>query len=171
VTAAQAGDPTATADLVERFRPLLLSLCRGQPEREDLFQEAVCQLLELVRDYDPSLGVYFGHYLKTKLSWRLRNYRRAARRITRAELPWPEDDDPSWVTLATDSDHLALRLALRQLSARQRLVVLRSYWEDQHAEPIARELGISARAVRALRQRAERRLAALLAPEPQCEAS
>ncbi|GIW11188.1 MAG: hypothetical protein KatS3mg061_2245 [Dehalococcoidia bacterium] len=42
--------PTATADLVERFRPLLLSLCRGQPEREDLFQEAVCQLLELIRD-------------------------------------------------------------------------------------------------------------------------
>ncbi|GIW11187.1 MAG: hypothetical protein KatS3mg061_2244 [Dehalococcoidia bacterium] len=50
-------------------------------------------------------------------------------------------------------------------------MVLRSYWEDQHAEPIARELGISARAVRALRQRAERRLAALLAPERQREAS
>lgn len=161
VAAAQAGDQLAQEALVERFQPLIRSLCRGWPDYEDHYQETTCQFLELVRDYDPTSAVYFGHYIKVKLAWRVRNYRRLIRRRTRPETPLPAPEEA--VAAAPDlAERVDLEAALCHLSARQRDVVIRAYWRDEDAEPIARELGVSPRAVRALRLRAERRLAEIL---------
>jgi RNA polymerase sigma factor (sigma-70 family) len=166
VAAAQAGDRAARETLVESFQPLIRSLCRGWSDYEDHYQEAVCQFLELVREYDQARSVYFGHYMKVKLAWRLRNYRRLLRGRSRPEVPLPaaEHLPAAAPELAEQVD---LQTALQSLSARQRAVVVRSYWQDEGSEPIARDLGVSARAVRALRQRAERRLAELLADDRQ----
>lgn len=121
----------------------------------------VCQFLELVRDYDPSSSIYFGHYIKVKLAWRMKNYRRRIRQRTRPETPLPAPEHA--IAAAPDLiERVDVEIALQRLSARQRDVLIRSYWHDEDAAPIARALGISARAVRALRLRAERRLAALL---------
>ncbi|MFN8531966.1 MAG: sigma-70 family RNA polymerase sigma factor [Dehalococcoidia bacterium] len=161
MTASQAGDRAARDQLVERFQPLIRSLCRGRPEYEDHYQEAVCQFLELVREYQPASQVYFGYYVKVKLAWRLKNYRRLCRRLTRPEAPLPEPD--RIVAAAPDlAERVDLRNALMRLSSRQRDVVIRAYWQDQDSEPIARDLGVSPRAIRALRLRAERRLAEIL---------
>ncbi|GIW06496.1 MAG: hypothetical protein KatS3mg060_1301 [Dehalococcoidia bacterium] len=160
----RAGDLAAREELVERFQPLIRSLCRGWPDYEDQYQEAICQFLELVREYDAASPVYFGHYIKVKLAWRVKNYRRLVRRRTRPEAPLP---DPEHVIAAAPdlAERLDVQAALSRLSDRQRDVVIRAYWHGEDSEPIARDLGVSPRAVRALRLRAERRLAEILADE------
>ena len=164
VTAAQAGDLAAREALVERFQPLIRSLCRGWPDYEEHYQETVCQFLELLRDYDLASPVYFGHYIKVKLGWRVRNYRRLVRRRTRPEAPFDHADHI--VAAAPDlAERLDIQAALQSLSDRQRDVVVRSYWRDEEPTPIARDLGVSVRAVRALRLRAIRRLAEVLSDD------
>lgn len=166
MVAAQAGDPEARTEVLERYRPLLVRLCRqyGWGDWEDLWQEASCQLLQLVDEYDSTGGVYFGRYLKTKLGWRISNYRRHIRQTTREDAPL---DDPLIGEKPTpgpdEGERLIVREALALLSARQRSVLVRWYWYDDAAETIASDLGITPRAVRALKQRGERRLWELLA--------
>jgi RNA polymerase sigma factor (sigma-70 family) len=67
VTAAQGGDMTARARLVEAFTPLIASVARiyresPQIERVELLQEGVVGLLRAIERYDPDRGVPFWGY-------------------------------------------------------------------------------------------------------------
>jgi len=67
VSAAEAGDPDATDQLVERFLPAIGALARRFPtgfggEREELIQEGVVGLLFAARRYDRKLNTPFWAY-------------------------------------------------------------------------------------------------------------
>lgn len=128
-------------------------------DAEELFQEAACQFLELLDDYDPDGSVYFGHYIKEKLSWRIANYRRLAMRRWLSQVPILDD------RASTGQDpqlNAVVAAALDLLPVRQRDIIIRVYWQDEPIDSIAAETGVSARAVRAMRQRAENHLRSIL---------
>jgi RNA polymerase primary sigma factor len=67
VTAAQAGDAQARAELVDRFMPSIASVARlyrftPGVERVELLQEGVVGLLRAVERFDPKLGTPFWAY-------------------------------------------------------------------------------------------------------------
>jgi RNA polymerase primary sigma factor len=67
VLAAQAGDASARARLVEAFMPLIASVARvyresARVERVELVQEGVVGLLRALERYEPERGVPFGAY-------------------------------------------------------------------------------------------------------------
>ena len=185
VDRARRGDPAARDELVERYQPLIWRLVgRFRPytpgtglDIEDLYQQAVQSFLELIQEYDPERSNGFGPYLKTKLSWRLRNCLRAHRRRRRDETGYgvaiPAELagravthlEINWGVYEVSSPRL--RLALGRLSPKQKQILARLYGEGCRIEDLAGQLGISSRAVNGLRQRAEARLRKeLSAPAP-----
>lgn len=157
VHAARAGDSVACIQLIERYTPLIHRLNRHvpYPEREDSYQETICEMISLIHEFNATLGS-FGSYLKTKLSWRMMNYRRRMVRQERAVIV----DEP--VQPGPDGDDITIRNAVSSLPNRQRHVLVRSYWNDLPVGQIAAELGIGERAVRGLRARAEVRVREIL---------
>jgi RNA polymerase sigma factor (sigma-70 family) len=124
IAAAQAGDPEARAQLIERFLPLIASvarLYRSSPRIEwvELLQEGVVGLLRALERYEPERGVPFWGYA----AWWVRQ---AMQQLV-AELTRP-------VVL---SDR-----ALRQLARMKD--VHRSYVQAQGREPTHRELAAGA---------------------------
>lgn len=68
------GDEGARARLVERFRPLLISLAErvhaemgGQPQMQDLINAGMIGLLEAFDRFDPAHGVYFETYCQRRV--------------------------------------------------------------------------------------------------------
>ena len=185
VDRARRGDPAARAELVERYQPLIWRLVgRLRPytpgtglDAEDLYQQAVQSFLELIQEYDPTRSNGFGSYLKTKLSWRLRNCLRAHRRRRRDETGYGvtipaqlagrsvTQLEINWGVYEVSSPRL--RRALGRLSPKQKQILARIYGYGYRIDGLAGQVGSSSPAVNGLRQRAEARLRAeLSAPSP-----
>jgi RNA polymerase sigma factor (sigma-70 family) len=164
--AAADGDRAALAALYDGYRPLLAGvigqLRRRLPpgvERMDLQQEAARVFCESVRSYDPSRRVNLTTYLVKSVRWRVANYLRAeARRAGQVPLEAAHLDELAEDVASSPTDTLSPRVsrALSRLSPRQRAVVAGLYWRERTTVELARELGITAPAVTALRRRAER---------------
>ena len=172
VRSARQGSQEAMEELLRRYMPLILKETRRFRHAEntdvclsteDVRQEAVLQLIQLVKEYSESSGACFGSYLKQKLRWRLHNYLRRERRraLTTIGLDCPEVEQ-----LASELDHVVefdldnprLRSAFRRLSPRQRLVLAKMFWQDKTVREIAAELRVTPQAIGALHRRALRQL-------------
>ncbi|MCL4370593.1 MAG: sigma-70 family RNA polymerase sigma factor [Chloroflexi bacterium] len=161
-------NPPPPEQVIERYRPLVLTLIKGLSrqshlaglEAEDLFQEANAALIELTRDYAPQRGVPLGNYLKQKLKWRLVNFLNRELRRKQRTL---EIDESILEHLVQRTEALPspdvlnprLRAAFRRLSPKQRSVLYEIYWRDRSAQELAQQLGVSPQNVTALRRRAE----------------
>lgn len=172
VRQAQAGSEEAMETLLTLYAPLIAKQARqfgrfGSTNpcvsNEDLKQEASLLLVQLVREFRVDSGVPFGSYLKQKLRWRLHNYlrRERTRVFATTDLDSPEVEQ---VAVELDLipevglDNPRLRAAFRQLSPRQRTVLVKTFWEDKTTRKVADELGITVQAIGALQRRALRRL-------------
>jgi len=169
VRRAQDGSVDALERLARLYAPLIASevgRCgRGAGRAdsclsaEDLRQEASVMLVQLVKEFSPGAGVAFGSYLKQKLRWRLHNYLRRGRARVVASTGI---DSPEVMQLADQMEQVQgfdlknphLRAAFRQLSPRQRTVLIKMFWEDKRVHEVARELGITSQAASALQRRA-----------------
>lgn len=179
VRQAQRAAPGAMDQLIKMYTPLILrevdrhrgaGLVNPCLSSEDLRQEASLMLIELVKEFKLGHGVPFGSYLKHKIRWRLHNYRRRQQNqvLTNSDLDSSEGDQ-----LATEPeplhtfslDHPLLRSAFRQLSPRQRMVLIKTFWEDKSFGQTAIDLGVTPQAVGALQRRALRRLRQQLSAE------
>jgi RNA polymerase sigma factor (sigma-70 family) len=166
---ARAGDRAAMTRLLDRYRPLLISVARRSRrvlpvgvERGDVEQEASKCLCELVHAFDPTRGTPLGAYLKAKLGWRVAHYLRAeARRSGHRRL---EDLDVEEIAGSVVEDpepgvaNPRVVRALRRLSPRQRAVIAGIFWRERTTRELAAELKVKPPAVTALRRRAERSL-------------
>jgi RNA polymerase primary sigma factor len=119
VARAQAGDPGAREELIERFLPFVTSLAReyraGGLEQMDLVQEGCSGLLRALRRYDPGRGVPFAAYA----TWWIRHALQEARSDFIRPLRLPPK---------------ALRQLAQLKSEHQRV------YSSEHRQPAAREL-------------------------------
>lgn len=73
VEKAKNGDTKAIGQIVEKLQPLLISSIRryyNKPnDYDDLMQDGNMKILESIRDYDSTKGVYFLGYIKTNIRY------------------------------------------------------------------------------------------------------
>ncbi|MFV9510225.1 RNA polymerase sigma factor [Tepidibacillus sp. LV47] len=70
VNKAQQGDRESLSILLEKYHPLLVTFANKRyiyNSFEDTLQEARLAFILAVKQYDPSYGVFFGHYMKQKI--------------------------------------------------------------------------------------------------------
>ena len=70
VRQAQQGEQQALAILLESYQPLLISFANKryvQNSFDDTLQEGRLAFIQAIKQYDPSYGVYFGHFIKQRI--------------------------------------------------------------------------------------------------------
>ncbi|TCS81252.1 RNA polymerase sigma factor [Tepidibacillus fermentans] len=70
VRQAQQGDQNALAILLKKYHPLIVTFANKRyihNNFEDTLQEARLAFILAVKYYDPSYGVFFGHYIKQRI--------------------------------------------------------------------------------------------------------
>jgi RNA polymerase sigma-70 factor (sigma-E family) len=145
-------DEAFAAFVAARWRPLLRTaylLTGDEGKAEDLLQTALSRLwLVWPRVKDEAPEAYVRKILaNTSASW--------WRRRWHGERPTEKLPDQSTTddVAGAVADRERLRLALNQLSARQRAVVVLRYAEDMSEKQVADELGISLGTVKTLASR------------------
>jgi len=156
VARAGAGDRRAMEGLLDRYRPLIARAVRGYAasrdtlapvlDREDVWQEAVCGFLALVRRYDPARGT-FGAYARQILPWHMR-------RLSTGE-PRREESarDIADMIAVHDPDSATIRELLTHLSPHQAKILDAIYLHELPVSTIARRLDVTPRAVHATHRR------------------
>lgn len=192
-------------ELYEQFQPLIKATLFGgtnkmnvdyevwtttirREGKEDMMSEGKVQFFEALCEYDPSSGVYFVHYIKSKIQYGIFNYLRNGSSFDHAlqardsfeELFGNQDknsecpsfcrkkQDPSWV--APDfvegmfgehkptNKHLALRVAWNSLSQKQKEVLDLTLLKNYTLREAGRELGIHFTTVRGIRNDALKKM-------------
>ena len=172
-------DPTAFAELVERFQHRLLGvmhhICGNAAEAEDLAQEVFLRVYRNRKEYHPRAK--FSTWLFTIANNLALNALRRRQRKPTVQLD-AHDSGPLGPrpaeNLAYDKgpspdhrmDHLELscvvQRALAELNERQRMAVILNKFEDMSYQEIADIMAISTKAVKSLLSRARTQLRDLL---------
>lgn len=168
VARARAGDRRAMEELLARYRPLIARAVRHYSasrdtltpvfDREDVWQEATCAFLALVRRYDPARGT-FGAYVRQVLPWHMR-------RLSTGE-PRREESarDIADMVAVHDPDSATIRELFTHLSPRQAEILDAIYLHGLPVSTIARRLDVTPRAVHATHRRGLDALRLMLAGE------
>ncbi|WP_318552248.1 SigE family RNA polymerase sigma factor [Kitasatospora fiedleri] len=156
----RSGDDRERPTLTELYHAQRLPLVRlavllvdHQDVAEDVVQDAFTELYrkygERMDDLDNALG-----YLRTSVVNGARSVLRR-RRTARAYVPPHEADEPSAEDRAVLNDeHRRVLAALRELTARQREVLVLRYWSDLSETQIAETLGLARGTVKSTASRA-----------------
>lgn len=152
--------------LYAEFQPLARRLIRQYGDtneaREDLTGEIYYRFCHLLNCFDPTRGIPLKPYLVRQLSASIYTYarhqwRRQKREIAMelesglSELHQTEDPSRQWdEKLTLDHARQGLPDALRQLSLRQRQVVIWRYYEARSFEDIAERLSIQPATARSI---------------------
>ncbi len=164
IAQARSGSDEAACLLLHRYRPLLARTVRrsylAHDDRlrlfdvDDLWQEVRYAFLLSLHRYDPARHIPFGGYVKSLLPWHLYGLRRQnlhgiTMSLSEEHLAVIADPNSDFVTAIVVCDLLA------RLPSRQAHVLRQVYLHDRPASDIARDLGITTRAVERMRRRAE----------------
>ena len=146
ISGAAAGDRDSLAALYDRYAPALLAIGRrilgDRREAEDLLHDVFIEVWRQAGDYDESRGSVRA-WLLMRMRSRALDRRKPAAISKRADLPAPDavadgvgephgGEDP-----ALGPDRQAVRRALAQLPAEQRLVLELGYFEGLSSSEIA----------------------------------
>lgn len=158
---AKEGDIKAKEEIINRLQPLIISSIKryyfNKNEFEDLMQEGNLQILESIELYVEEKGVYFLGYIKMRLK---HMYLEKHKQRTHSSLNQKigdggveivdllvSDDEDILVDMVLGEDIKDLRDKLKELTKRQREVVLLFYIEKMSIGEIRKKLGISYRTV------------------------
>ncbi len=173
VSQAQLGDNEARLRLLEKYEPLLRTQVRGMHQRllwsgttddvDDYIQQVRVAFLELVEDFDPSRGVPFGIYLMKMLQWDTVNFVRDERLRLGREMNYDHHVLQQILGGQESSDldpevRVLLREAADQLTPHQRKVFDLHYLQGKTTTEVGKMIGVCAREVRRVRERANKRL-------------
>lgn len=163
IAAARPGtDPAAEAELCRRLGPRIrlygLKHLRDRHAAADLVQQVLLMTLQRLRagglrEPEKLVSFVFGACRMTVLDLRRGDARRE-RLLGLYEGDVPAADPAS----APSLDQARLVAGLQQLSARERSVLVLTFFEDQSAQQVAAGLGLSEGNVRVIRHRALQRL-------------
>jgi len=164
------GEPTAAAELLERFRPGVVRYCwahlgslgRGHVSPDDVAQDvclAVFEALPRFRDRGTPFAAFVYRIAANKVADSFRAARRAAavRPIETMQEPADDQWDPERCAVIADMSRRMLRL-LDDLSDTQREIVVLRVAAGLSAEEVGEVLGKTAAAVRMAQSRALTRL-------------
>lgn len=161
VIRAKEGDSHAVADILDRLRPLLISSIRryfnDYRQYDDLIQDGNLMVIESINDFDPSKGVHFLGYIKSKLRFmylnkhKIRNHSSLNKTIGEGsveivDLLVSEDEDIVQVLVGYEDLNLLAR-AMDILTKRQRQVIELYYIEGVRMVDIAELLNLSYRTI------------------------
>ncbi|MBS4535798.1 sigma-70 family RNA polymerase sigma factor [Clostridium sp. D2Q-14] len=159
---ANGGDEFAKEELIEKFRPLILSSMKryyfNNQEFEDLLQEGFEVIIKGIKDFDKKKGVKFPGYLKTILNFHYLNKLRNNKQMISLNMPIGEDESITLLdTLESeidieeeyikDEETNELYNSLEVLTQRQKEIIILFYVERLKISEIAVKLGISYRTV------------------------
>ncbi len=169
VILAQNGDQEATATLCQAFTPLILKIAgRYQGHRqayEDLQQIGYVHLLEAIRDYNASSGVYFAYYAHHKIQGAIfSQVRKIERESSRRDdrMCHQHDDqggeDDVFAHLCAQNPtmeaHLLWQETLALLSPRERLYLTAVFVQGYSMPEVAASCHVSLETVHTWRKRA-----------------
>jgi RNA polymerase sigma-70 factor, ECF subfamily len=150
-------DPSAEAELFRRFGQRIrlygLRHLRDEAAADDLVQQVIVIVLQALREgrvREPERLASFVLGTSRLLAKDQRRTEHRRQRILDREPP-PEAVTPE---LTSSLDLGRLRSCLEQLPARERAVVVMTFYADQSGDEIARELGMKPGNVRVVRHRA-----------------
>jgi RNA polymerase sigma-70 factor (ECF subfamily) len=172
---AQAGQPTAIADLYTAYGVLVHRYCAarlGSAEAaEDCTQEVFLRIWRAVRTFDYRGEVSFNAWLYTIANHVVVSYLRKNRRVALVSLT-PElelADSRTSATAHTICEQVVLRDALAELTVEQQQVITLKFWGGLSNAEIAACLGRTEGAVKALQYRGVQRLQHLLGQAQRAE--
>ena len=159
------GDNQAMEALMQQYGPflryILTPILPNTGEREECFSEVITRIWQKQAQYDPTKGSWKAWIAaitrNTALNW---NRNRKQTESLSEEIPTdtmaPED------ILLRKERQKALEQALLQVSRQERLLFYRKYYYLQSTTQIARELGMTERAVEGKLYRLKKKLRKLL---------
>ncbi|WP_373483155.1 RNA polymerase sigma factor [Acetobacterium sp.] len=169
VRGARQRDPQCQLALIERFRPLMLSMIRRYVYEtdvlDDYLSEAAIVLLNSVETFNEELGVPFSGYLKKELFYYFVNVAKVHQNFCSLDSATGDDDSFSLLDTLCDAadiegDYLraedlsALQRYLPQLRERQRWIIEEHYAKNRSFREIAASIGVSANSLVKLHRRA-----------------
>lgn len=161
-------DPTATAELVTHYSPLMRYIIKpivaNEQDREECLSEAVMRILEKVHLYNEERGSWTAWMTSVTRSVALNKYRSSKSYKEEEEIteqtaspdPTPEE------RILQIERRRELKNAISQLSSNDRLIFYRKYYYLQTTAQIASETGMTERAVEGRLYRIKKRLRKLL---------
>lgn len=176
VKRAQQNEVEAVLELIENYKPLILSMGqRYNYEKlpiEDLLQEGILILLEMLKRYNPDLGVPFPGFLKKQMFYYFVNKAKHFRFTDSLDAPMGEDD-LSLLTLIPcpfsdfdfSDDHELweqLKECLKKLRDRQRWLIWHYYFKQRQLSDLAVILDLSPNALSQFHRRTLKELRQLL---------
>lgn len=156
------GDEFAKSELVEEFRPLVLSSMKkyyfNNQEFDDLLQEGFEVIIKGIKNFDKDRGVKFPGYLQTMLRFHYLEKLKNNRRTLSLDMPVGENESMTLLdTLQSetniedeyieDEEAMELYKSLDVLTQRQKEVILLFYVKRLKLSEIATKLGICYRTV------------------------
>lgn len=161
VIRAKEGDSDAAADVLDRLKPLLISSIRryfnDYRQYDDLLQDGNLMVIECLNDFDPSKGVHFLGYIKSKLRFmylnkhKIRVHSSLNKTIGEGSVEILDllvsEESHILQVLVDDEDLNLLNAAMDVLTKRQREVIELHYIEAINMVDIAVLLGVSYRTV------------------------
>lgn len=158
VNKALKGEEEAVLDLVDQLRPLILSYSKRygarQGREEDMYQEGVLEILEALKDFEPSRKIPFLAYVSTRIRHYYYNKRRKNRQHYSLDASVGVTETGTLLDILQDNacdieeicignqEKWLLQSAIEQLSNCQRDIVIRYYFQYQSLKEIAAHKGI-----------------------------
>lgn len=159
---ARKGDVESTELIIEKLNPLIVASIRRYYNKaadyDDLIQEGRLAVLECIKDYDESKGVYFLGYVKTMLKFLYLN-KHKEKILLSLNTPIGESKDQELIDIleSEDGDILEeilkteeleeIRYALESLTERQRKVIIYFYFEGYSISEIAKRMDATYRTI------------------------
>lgn len=159
------GDNQAMEELMQQYGPffryILAPILPNASEREECFSEVIVRIWQKQAQYDPEKGSW-----KSWMAAIARNTALNRVRNRKQTEPLPEEMPADTIApedmLLRKERQKALEQALSQVSRQERLLFYRKYYYLQSTAQIARELGMTERAVEGKLYRLKKKLRDLL---------
>lgn len=170
---AKNGDTSSAEEILNRLQGLIFNSIQryynDRNEYEDLIQEGNLVVLEAIKEFDESRGVYFLGYVKTMLKYTYLNKHNIKRHLSLNVVVGDNAETELMDMLASDErsslDKLLkieevseLKDALEKLTDRQKEVIIAFYIERLSINDISKRLGITYRTIVNTKTRALERL-------------
>lgn len=162
VQQAKAGQEQAVMKLLNEYRNLFRSIIRKYQgthvEYKDLYQQIYQEFIVLLKEYHPDTGVFFGHYIKKFLCYRVGRHLKELNPISvNAGCTYAE---PSILPLqyVYDEQREKLSRLLENLPDQERKILNAKFWQGKSEVEIATESGKTQQSVNKLKKNVMARL-------------